>query len=276
MDPLDFLDGPQAADASAAAAQAAEPAPIPAAEESGSGPARGPDGKFVSPQVAAPTAAAAPPAPAAAAIPVTPPAPEPGHVPLSAMLDEREKRQALERQLADIQRQTQQQPAPQPPDRNADPDGYERFQQEQADERLFGLRVEMSERFAVSQFGEETVQKAVEWGFPRCASDPHFNAQVRAAPDPIAFVVQQHQRDEMYSKVGGKFDPAQFDAFLAWQAQQAAAPAPQPQTQQPAATAVPATPAVKPPPRSLVHAPQAGGGAAGAVSPEDAFAAAIP
>lgn len=283
MDPLEFLDGPEAADTTTtpAADTPPQPDPAPSSETPASGPARGPDGKFVSAAPEAQPAPASPPAAAAPAPqPASPPAPEPGHVPISALLDEREKRQALERQIAEFQRQQQaQQPAPQAPDRFEDPDGYDRFVREQTEERLFEMRVDMSERFAVQQHGEDAVKAAVQWGFQRCASDPHFNAQVRAAPDPIGFVVQQHRRDEMIAKVGDKFDPAQYDAFLAWQAQQTAAPAPNSQAQQPAAQPappVPATPAVKPPPRSLVHAPQAGGAAAGAVSPEDGFAAAIP
>lgn len=275
MDPLDFLDGKEPADAPVAEQQptaAPQAEPPASAEPSQDGPARGPDGKFISSQ--------AQPAPAQPAVPEPAPQPvaqpvEPGHVPISAMLDEREKRQALERQLAELQRQ--QQPAPKAPDRYEDPDGYDRFMQEQTDQRLYDMRVEMSERFAESRYGAETVQKAVDWGYQRCASDPHFNAQVRANPDPIAFVVQQHQREEMYSTVGDKFDLAQYQAFLAWQAAQTAQPNGQQQSQsQPATAPAPATPAVQPPPRSLVHAPQAGGGSSGALSPEDAFAGAFP
>lgn len=284
MDPLDFLDGQPAADAPAAPAPEAQPAPEPAPSEGTptAGPVRGPDGKFVSAQPAAPAAAAQPAAATQAPQPTAQPVLDPGQSPyFAAMLDERDKRQVAERRLADLQRQQQAQPAPQAPDRFEDPEGHDRFMQERTDERLFEMRVDMSERFAVNQYGEDTVKTAVEWGFQRCAQDPHFNAQVRAAPDPIGFVVQQHRRDEVFAKVGDQFDPAKYEAFLAWQAQQTAAPAlqAQPQSQQPAAQTAqpaPATPAVKPPPRSLVHAPQAGGAAAGAVSPEDAFAAAIP
>ena len=87
-DQLAFLSeqsgGPEGAPAPAG--QAPEPQ---AQAEPAPGPDRGPDGKFV---------AKAPPA----APPAPPPPPEPGHVPISAMLDEREKRQALEKRLAEM------------------------------------------------------------------------------------------------------------------------------------------------------------------------------
>lgn len=232
----DFLsDEPSAASEPTAAAPSPEPAPQP------------------EPQ---PT-----PEPAAAASPDPAPQPaDPPHVPVLALLDEREKRQAAERardeaekRARDLEQWRQQQEAAarrQPiPSRDEDPDAYEQHQRAVIDEQQFVMRRDFSREIATIKHGEQVVGTAFEWGVQRCDADPHFNAKVRSHPNPIEFVVSEWKRDQVASKV----DPSKYEAFLAWEAQQAANPAPQ---AQPAAPAAPAQPAAPRP--SLAAAPSAG------------------
>ncbi len=171
---------------------------------------------------------------------VTPPAqPEPGHVPVAALLDERDKRKALERQLADLKAQTPEGPAPEPTPA----------------QQMWALRMDVSRELMVSQHGEAEAQALHEWGEAKCGSDPHFNAQVYASKNPYAFIRQARQREMLLAEVS----PDDLEDYKAWKAAKAngqATPTPQP-TLQPTPT----------PPRSLANAPNAGGAGAVAETP---------
>lgn len=260
MHKLDFLEGetPQAAPTPAPEA----PAPVAEAPvEQSTGPVRGPDGKFASAQ-------APEPAPAVVTAPVSTPqeAPPPAHVPISALMDERDKRKALEERIKafEAQQQTAQQP---PPDRYEDPEGYEAYQEARFNQAIFETRRDMSKRFAEMQHTPEVVAQAHEWAFQKAASDPEFNAKALASPDPYGFAVAEMRKEQLLSRVDpAKFDTAQYEAFLAWQASQGQA---QPQPAQAFAPAPP-TPA-PPPPVSLANAPSAGGAAHVPTGPGQAF-----
>jgi hypothetical protein len=263
-DKLGFLDAPGAAEASAAPATPAAPAPFP--EPASSGPARDEQGRFASPAApATPEAAAAATGdPGAstggpAATPATPV--EPGHVPITALLEEREKRQAataareaLERQLAEI-RAAQ---AP-PPELTRD---------QQLEAALYNQNLRASRRFAEREYGKDTVAQIHDWAAARCDQDPAFNAQMRSSEDPYEAAYQAYNREQILRTV----KPADLAAFKAWQSAQAQAGANG--GVHPAATANTHQAA---PPRSLATA--SGTGGAGAphvpVGPGMAFANAI-
>lgn len=193
-----------------------------------------------------PTEADAQPAP-------TPPEPaakpEPQHVPITAMLDERDKRKALEQELAQYRAQ-QPQAAPDVPDMFDDPEGYQAYQERRMDEAVYNSTVQTSHRFALKEHGKEKVDEAVAWGLERCNADPGFNAKVRQSVDPVGFVVAERQRDQIASDV----TPEDYDAFKAWKAAQNEL-----QGQSPASPASPQSPGQTAPPRSLASAPSAGG-----------------
>lgn len=262
--PLAFLD------AKAPAESVDDLSPSPAPEPS-SDRARGADGKFIgkaetdapapSPEpivapVDAQPAPAVQPAPAATPAPATPVQPEPGHVPISAMLDEREKRQAAERALAALQAKQAAEPAPQRPDATADPEAARKFDQNEMEMRLFAQNREFSRRFAVKEYGAETVAKVQEWAGARCDTDKAFNAKLLASDDPYELSVQEWKREQLLATV----KPDDLDDYLAWRAAKDAGtltpahPAPAPAT-----TVAPPAPVSPPPPRSLVNAPSAGG-----------------
>jgi len=249
----DFLGGEPAPEPQAAPAADA-PAPA-AAAPAAEGPARGADGKFAA---AAPAPAApAAPAPNADAAPAAPAGEPVHHVPLATFLDTRDKLSAAEKEAKELREWRQQQEEAarrqqvQAPNRDTDPQGYERFQQAQIGQALYGQRLEMSRGFAEMKHGPDVTTAAFDWGVQRCDADPFFNEKVRAHRDPVGFVVSEWQREQTLAQMS---DPKEIEAFRAWKAQQAGQPAGQPH-----AAAPPAAPAA--PRQSLAASPSAGASA---------------
>lgn len=170
------------------------------------------------------------------------PKPEPQHVPITALLDERDKRRSLEQELQRLREA--QKPVEQParPDMFEDPEGYEAYQEQKVQQQIYQTNLQWSERIATVQHGEETVSQAKQWGFERCNNDPYFNAKVAASPDPYGFVIAEYKREQIASNV----TPDDFAQFQAWRAAQ---------TQLQADT----KPVPQVPPRSIASAPSAGG-----------------
>lgn len=271
MDKLHFLS-PSAGESEPVSAPEPAPAPEPAGSE---GPARGPDGKFAAKEpapaaseVVEPAPAPEPPAPAAA--PQAAP-PDPVHVPLTAHLDEREKRQRAEAELARLKAQQPTAPAFTPPNRDEDPEGFEAYREALIDERLRVQSRDFSRRLAEVAHGKETVQQAHEWGFAKCAADPLFNQKVMQSEDPYELVVSEWQRDQLLSRFS---DKAELDAFNAWKAAQAnpqSAPPPAAATPAAVTTSITSPTPPPPPPRSLAGASSAGGPATVPVGPGRAY-----
>lgn len=187
---------------------------------------------------------------------VTPDKPEPGFVPFAAVLDERDKRRALEQELQQIREQAQAKDQPPPPDFWEDPDGWQAHQAQQFQAALYQQRLEMSQKFAVQQYGEEAVAAALEWGRQKCETDRPFNDTVFSHSDPVGYAVQQYQREQIASQV----DASEFEQFKAWKAAQSAVAQPNnPTPQEP------------PPSRSIATAPSAGGQQQIAVGQEALF-----
>lgn len=176
--------------------------------------------------------------------------PEARHVPISAMLDERDKRKALEaerdrykQQLEEAQQRQKPQNVPDPYD---DPQGFAAYQEQRVQEAVTQQRFQMSELMAKQQHGEEVVTKASQWALEKANSDPAFAAAYHRQPHPIDWIVQQHKRDAILSDIGDNVDDwfTREAAKRGYMPANVAAPAPAvAQTQQ-------ATPPVKVP-RSL-------------------------
>jgi hypothetical protein len=173
--------------------------------------------------------------------------PEPGHVPLAAMLDEREKRRAAERRLAEVEARAAEAQA-----RAAD------AQAQQADPapdpardaQLWALRMDLSRELAVSRHGEEEADALQQWGVARCDADPAFNAQVYRSRNPYEFIRQARQREQLLTEV----KPEDLDDYRAWKAAKASQDRP--------STMNAGGPGPTAPPRSLADAPNAGGAGA--------------
>lgn len=196
--------------------------------------------EVVTPVVESAPVVETPPAPEPEPVPPAVPPPEPGHVPLAAMLDERDKRQALEKQVADYR--AREQAAAQA---NAQPLPIEA----QVEARLYTANLNASRRFAEREYGKETVATVHDWAAAKCDADPLFNQQMRSAEDPYEAAMQAWNRDRVVAEVSA----GDLDAFRAWKAASAQAQAPSPHvTQSQPAVAIP---------RSLANAP--GNGAQG-------------
>lgn len=176
--------------------------------------------------------------------------PEPQQVPISVMLDERDKRKAADERAARLEAEIAEFRAQQQPQANPDiwedPDGYQATQ----DQKLYQQNLRWSERIASIQHGAETVAEAKEWGINRCNTDRYFNAKVAGSDDPVGFVVSEWKREQIASQV----TPDDFAQFQAWKQAQA-----QIQTPAPSSAAADPTPPRSVPPRSLASAPSAGG-----------------
>ncbi|MBV8683546.1 MAG: hypothetical protein JO111_11765 [Caulobacteraceae bacterium] len=171
--------------------------------------------------------------------PPAPRPPEPGHVPLSAVLDERERRQAAEARLAEyeaLQREAlvQAQQAELPP-------------AERVEQALYAQNLRASRRFAEREYGRDAISALHDWAVARCDADPFFNQQMLASEDPYEAARQAWQSEQVLARVR----PSDLGDYEAWRTARAASAAqgspPGGFPQQPA------------PPRSLANAPNAGG-----------------
>ena len=195
----------------------------------------------------------------AQAAPVAPPPPEPGHIPITALLEEREKRQAeaARARAAESQLDALRRAAEEP---------YDPAPEAQLQAAIYANNLRVSRRFAERDYGKDTVEQVHQWAFERCDADPYFNQQMRASEDPYEAAYQAWNRDRIAAEV----TPGALAEFKAWKAALAAASAhPNPKP----AHGVPRTPA----PRSLATA--SGTGGAGAphvpIGPGQAFSGAI-
>lgn len=211
---------------------------------------------------AEPVAEAPQPEPVAATPPAQQPAPEPvkaepGHIPIAALLDEREKRkeererrEAAERRLAELESKQQQALAPS----IQDPENYQAWVNDQFARIETGTRFNLSEALARREHGDETVTAAMEWGQQRAKASPAFAAEFVGQQFPIDWVVRQHKRDKLLSDIGEDPEAYRARVIAEWQAANSATPAPQP-----AAPSQPTAPKAPAPRPSLAHATSAGG-----------------
>ena len=152
-----------------------------------------------------------------------------------AMQEERDRRQAAEKRIAELE--ARREPV-EPP-----------TQDQMVEARLRSVTLTASRKFADREYGKELLAEVHDWAVAKCDADPHFNASMMSDDDPYEKAVQAYNREQIAAEVQSPDDLAQFKA---WKAAQAAAPQAQ-------ATPKPAEPPI---PKSLADAP--GNGAAGA------------
>lgn len=234
----EILDGMFKAAAEAPAESAPEPTPEPT-----------PPAEPVSPEPAAEPEAEPQPEPASEA--PAPKRPEPGYVPIAAVMDERDKRKALEAQLAQYRAQEQR---PQAPDPFDDSEGYARHINQTIQDAIIADRVERDWENVVEKHGKEEAEAAKVWASEKAQSDPAFGQQLDVAFQtkvrPIEWVVQQHKRDALLSDIG---DPSKLDDWFAREAAKRGFTQSAPVGAAPIPVVAPVQPAPKPvaPPRSI-------------------------
>jgi hypothetical protein len=162
------------------------------------------------------------------------PASDNGMVPVAALQAERQKAKRYTEQVADFQKELEQQkaliremlaaqqrPATQPqapvepPDFFADPDGYLNARLQPLQQEVLSARLAQSEMLAVEKFGEETVATAFQAFDQRAKSDPSMRAEWQrmiASPHPFRELVKWHQSEQVRSEMGS--DPVAYRAKL--------------------------------------------------------------
>lgn len=121
------------------------------------------------------------------------------HIPISALLDEREKRQALQREVEALRKA--QQPQKQP-DFYEDPEGRLTQERAQVQHMLWNERLNMSETLARQSHGDEAVDGAREAFAEEVKRNPALYAELQRQANPYGFVVQWHKRQSVLSKMG--------------------------------------------------------------------------
>lgn len=139
-----------------------------------------------------------------------PPQEDAHRVPLRELLDERDKRQALQRQIEELRRQVQPKEAPKAPEFWEQPEGNIDHRVQQAVQplvqELIMQREQTSRALAAIQYGEDTVNEAYKDLETRIQSgDPvaRFDYQrVMAQPNQYAALVQLHQQRKALNEIG--------------------------------------------------------------------------
>lgn len=181
---------------------------------------------------------------------------DPKHVPLAALQGEREKRQAAERELADLRaRAAQVQPQADPvrhkaPDAYEDPEGYDAYLQNQIAAAVWQERAERSGKEAERTHGKETVETAIAWAQAEGLKDPTLGQRVRSQSSPVEYVVEEYKRSQTLQALNGK----SLDDYLLEQATAKGWIVSQPDAD--ASIQKPSSPK---PPKSLSQAPGNGG-----------------
>lgn len=183
-DKLDFIDGNAPAEPQVEDTPAITPEPDPAPAEAKGEPA-------------------APPA-----------APEerPAGIPISALLDEREKRQKAEREAEELRqyrrRQEEQQRAAQmkAPDLLENPDGRLQFEQQRIQHAMWNERLNMSEMIARQAHGEQAVTEAAEAFKAAVQQNPALQMELHRQANPYGFVMNWHRQQKVLTEIGSDLD----------------------------------------------------------------------
>lgn len=260
-DKLNFLGGEQPAGSDPASTAAPQAAAATPADE---GPQRGPDGRFLTAvPVTDPSSSANPRASDGSEGRPDARLREDGHVPISALLDEREKRQAERAQREALERRIAEMRAQAAPQRELAPT-------EHLEVALYSQNLRASRRFAEREHGKDNIAAIHDWATRRCDEDPIFNEQMRSSDDPYEAAYQAYSREQILQAV----KPDDLAAFKAWQASFAKA-----SEARATRESVPTHPSASraPVPRSLATASGTGGAGASHVpiGPGQAFANAI-
>jgi hypothetical protein len=131
---------------------------------------------------------------------------KPQAIPVTALLDEREKRQLAERKaeetakrLADmearIRASQQQQKAP---DWDMEPQAAAQYQAQAFEQRMQAQRLEQSKFFASREFGNDTVNEAIAY----FDQNPQLSHQFINEPSPFHAAVEFYQKQKFLSEVG--------------------------------------------------------------------------
>ncbi len=128
---------------------------------------------------------------------------------LSAVLAEREKRQAAERRAAELERKLQPQTQPKAPDLYEDPDKFRAGMLTEVQQTVLNERLNMSEMMVRSQF--EDADPAIAAFMEASQANPAMRAQVMQQPHPYKAVYDEGKRILAMQEIG---DPVAYKEKL--------------------------------------------------------------
>jgi len=130
--------------------------------------------------------------------------PETGRfVPISALLDERDKRQAETRKREELEQQLQRYQQPQQPEQvPTDPSGIIQYALAEQQRIAFNERLNTSELMARQSHGEETVSEAQQAFLSAVQQNPMLQQQLQGQIHPYDFVVKWHKQHKLMSEIG--------------------------------------------------------------------------
>jgi hypothetical protein len=169
-------------------------------------------------------------------------------VPITALLDEREKRQKAQQEAEYYRRLAEQAQKPQEkPDFYEDPEKYAAHQQQTVSQMVVEERKRISRFLAEKELGADAVREAVEW----FNDHPQLSHQLLNEPSPYHAAVEFVRKQKLLSEMGADPEGWRQSQLEALKAQARA------ELQAEIAQQAPSKPAA--PPRSLARAPSAGG-----------------
>lgn len=177
------------------------------------------------------------------------------HIPISALLDEREKRQAAAREAEELRKRLEAYEAQkqQPPDFYENPEQRLAMERAQMQHVLWNERLNTSEMIARNAHGDDAVDAARDAFMAEAERNPTLRAELQRQQNPYGYVVNWHKRQAVLSRLGD--DPEAYIQAEVQRRLQEAQAAPKPAA----------------PPASLAAAPAAGTGQKTAKSGFDAL-----
>jgi len=130
--------------------------------------------------------------------------PETGRfVPISALLDERDKRQAETAKRIDLEQQLQRYQQPQQPEQiPTDPSGIIQYALAEQQRIAFNERLNTSELMARQAHGEDIVSEAQQAFLAAVNQNPMLQQQLQGQIHPYDFVVKWHKQHKLMSEIG--------------------------------------------------------------------------
>lgn len=166
------------------------------------------------------------------------------HIPITALLDEREKRQQATREAEELRRKVAEMEArlnpPKKVDFFEDPESALQTVQQTAQAIALNTKLETSRFLAERDHGADAVKEAYEF----FDANPHLSQQLLKSPSPFHEAVKVYQKHKMLQEIGE--DPAAYRARIEAEIRERVA-----------AEMAPPRPATSPPP-SLASATSAG------------------
>jgi hypothetical protein len=130
--------------------------------------------------------------------------PETGRfVPISALLDERDKRQAETAKRVELEAQLQRYQQPQQPEYvPTDPSGIIQYALAEQQRIAFNERLNTSELMARQAHGEDIVSEAQQAFLAAVGQNPMLQQQLQGQIHPYDFVVKWHRQHKLMSEIG--------------------------------------------------------------------------